>query len=105
MYPSGYNFSMIEVQTTEAFSDWLVGLRDRTAAAIIAARILRVQKGLLGDVKTVGDGVSELRVDHGPGYRVYFTKRGAQLIILLCGGDKSSQSRDIKMAKAMASQL
>lgn len=96
---------MIEVQTTETFSDWLESLRDRTAVAIIAARILRVQKGLLGDVESVGDGVSELRINAGPGYRVYFTKRGKQLIILLCGGDKSSQKTDIKTAKAMAAQL
>lgn len=96
---------MIEVQTTEAFTDWLAGLRDRTAAAIVAARILRVQKGLIGDVKAVGDGVSELRIDHGPGYRVYFTKRGNALIVLLCGGDKSTQAKDIKTARAMAAQL
>lgn len=96
---------MIEVQTTETFSDWLECLRDRTAVAIIAARILRVQKGLLGDVESVGDGVSELRINAGPGYRVYFTKRWKQLIILLCGGDKSSQRADIKTAKAMARQL
>lgn len=93
------------MQTTEAFANWIAGLRDRKAAAIVAARILRVQMGLLGDVKPLGEGVSELRVDHGPGYRVYFTMRGKTLIILLCGGDKSTQKKDIKAAKEMAAQL
>lgn len=96
---------MIEVQTTETFSNWIASLRDRNAAAIVSGRILRVKKGLLGDVKSVGDGVSELRIDHGPGYRVYFIKRGTKLILLLCGGDKSTQERDIKAAKKMASLL
>jgi putative addiction module killer protein len=96
---------MIEVQTTEEFTDWLKGLRDRTAAAIVNARILRVRAGLMGDVEPVSEGVSELRIDHGPGYRVYFAKKGKALVILLCGGDKSSQSKDIKKAKKMAAQL
>jgi putative addiction module killer protein len=96
---------MLEVRASEAFTDWLSGLRDRAAAAIVSARILRVQKGLLGDVQPVGDGVSELRVDHGPGYRVYFTMRGKALVILLSGGDKASQAKDIKAAKKMAAQL
>jgi putative addiction module killer protein len=104
-YPFGYIRAVIEVQRTERFHRWLSSLRDRTAAAIVAARILRVQKGLLGDVRSVGAGVSELRVDHGPGYRVYFTRRGKTLILLLCGGDKSTQAADIKTAQAMASQL
>lgn len=96
---------MSQVKRTEEFADWLAGLSDRTAVAIITARILRVEKGLLGDVRAVGDGVSELRIDHGPGYRVYFVQRGKTMIILLCGGSKSSQRKDIKAAKAMAAQL
>lgn len=96
---------MIEVETTDTFDRWLARLRDRTAAAIVAARILRVRHGLLGDVKSVGSGVSELRIDHGPGYRVYFTYKGKALILLLCAGDKSTQAHDIKAAKSMAGQL
>ncbi|HZW15503.1 MAG TPA: type II toxin-antitoxin system RelE/ParE family toxin [Brevundimonas sp.] len=80
-------------------------LRDRTARAIIARRIDRVASGNLGDVKAVGDGVSELRVDHGPGYRVYFVRRGQSVIVLLCGGDKSSQAKDILRAKALAQEI
>lgn len=96
---------MIEVQTSDDFDGWLATLRDRKAVAIISARILRVRHGLLGDVKALGDSVSELRVDHGPGYRVYFTRKGNQLVILLCGGDKSTQAKDIKRAKEMAARL
>lgn len=96
---------VIEVQTTQDFSDWLRTLRDRKAAAIILARIGRVRAGLLGDVKAVGEGVNELRVDYGPGYRVYFARKGKQLVILICGGDKSTQEKDIKRAKEMAAQL
>jgi len=95
----------ITVTQTEDFAEWLKKLRDRNAAAIIAARIGRVSRGLLGDVEPVGEGVSELRVDVGPGYRVYFTKQGDAIIILLCGGDKSSQQRDITKAKKLASTL
>lgn len=80
-------------------------LADRRAAERIVQRIVRLQSGLLGDTKGVGDGVSELRIDYGPGYRVYFVRRGAMVIILLCGGDKGSQSRDIKRAKAMVAEL
>lgn len=92
---------MIEIRTTDLFDSWLDALTDREASAVIAARIIRIQRGLLGDVKSVGGKVSELRVDYGPGYRVYFTKSGKTLVILLCGGDKSSQSRDIKTAQNM----
>jgi putative addiction module killer protein len=95
----------IEVRQTRVFATWLTGLRDKRAASQIAARIVRVQTGLLGDVKPVGDGVSELRVDYGPGYRVYFVQRGAVLIILLCGGDKRTQQRDITVARALAAEL
>lgn len=96
---------MIEVRQTELFAAWLDALADRRAVERIAQRIVRLQAGLLGDVKPVGGGVSELRVDHGPGYRVYFVQRGRVLIILLCGGDKASQRRDIERAKALAADL
>ncbi len=92
---------MIEVRQTEAFAAWLDGLRDNRAKERIAQRIVRLQAGLFGDTKTVGSGVSELRIDYGPGYRLYFIKRVKVVIVLLCGGDKSSQSRDIQAAKAM----
>ncbi len=90
---------MIEIRQTVVFADWLDGLRDAVAVKRIKQRLARVQIGLFGDAKSVGDGVSELRVDHGPGYRVYFTRRGDVVVILLCGGDKGSQKRDIARAK------
>jgi len=96
---------MREVRQTDVFANWMESLSDRRAVERIAQRIVRLQSGLLGDVKPVGDGVSELRVDHGPGYRVYFVQRGQVLIILLCGGDKGSQRRDIQRAKAIAAEL
>lgn len=96
---------MFEVRQTETFSKWLAGLSDNRAAERIAQRIVRLQSGLIGDVKPVGQGISELRVDHGPGYRVYFVQRGRTLIILLCGGDKRTQRRDIAEAKALAASL
>lgn len=80
-------------------------LRDKKATAVIAQRIVRVQSGLLGDVKPVGGGVSELRINFGPGYRVYFTRHGHDIILLLCGGDKGTQAADIRTAKQMASNL
>lgn len=87
------------------FEAWLRSLANRVAAAIIARRIRRVAMGNLGDVRPIGDGVSELRVHHGPGYRVYFTRRENTVIVLLCGGDKSSQTRDIAQAKALAKEV
>jgi putative addiction module killer protein len=96
---------MIEVRQTPIFREWLDGLADRRAVERIAQRIVRLQAGLIGDAKSVGDGLSELRVDYGPGYRVYFAQRRQVLVILLCGGDKKSQKRDIKRAKALASEL
>ena len=95
----------MEVRQTEEFAAWLDGLTDLRAAARIAQRILRLQSGLMGDVKPIGRGVSELRVDHGPGYRVYFVMRGQVLIILLCGGDKRTQRRDIARAQTLAAEL
>src|SRR5262245_48999401 len=96
---------MIEVRQTEVFEEWLNVLADDRAASRIAQRIIRLRNGLLGDVKPVGEGVSELRVDYGPGYRLYFVRRGAVLVILLCGGDKRSQRRDIAKAKRLAAEL
>lgn len=96
---------MIEVLRTEAFIDWLRSLRDRRAQQRIAMRIARVESGLIGDSKSVGGGVAELRIDYGPGYRLYYTKRGDAIILLLCGGDKSSQQRDIAKAQALAANL
>ena len=93
---------MLEIIEDPRFTTWLASLRDRQAKARIAGRIQRLAHGLAGDVEPVGEGVSELRVHQGPGYRVYFCLRGSQLIVLLCGGDKSSQARDIKAAKALA---
>ena len=96
---------MREVRQTDVFANWIESLSDRRAVERIAQRIVRLQSGLFGDVKPVGEGVSELRVDYGPGYRVYFVQRGQVLIILLCGGDKGSQRRDIQRAKAIAVEL
>ena len=93
---------MIDVRQTEHFADWLDNLRDGVAVKAIRRRIARVQIGLFGDTKSVGDGVVELRVDHGPGYRVYFVRHGDVVVLLLCGGDKKSQQRDIMRAKALA---
>jgi putative addiction module killer protein len=96
---------MIPIRQTEVFSEWLRRLRDRQARSIIQARIERLASGNPGDVKPVGEGVSELRISHGPGYRVYFVQRGKTFILLLCGGDKNSQSADIQRAKALAAEL
>lgn len=96
---------MIEIRKTEVFARWLDGLRDIQARARIQARIERLAAGNPGHVKPVGEGVSELRIDYGPGYRVYFRKRGRELIILLAGGDKGSQSSDIKTALRLARNL
>jgi putative addiction module killer protein len=94
----------MELIRSATFDRSLTGLRDRRALARIAARLDRLAAGNPGDVQPVGDGVSELRIDYGPGYRVYFTRRGPVLVILLCGGDKSSQDRDIRQAKALAEE-
>jgi len=89
---------MIEVRQTEIYSKWFDALRDRQARARIDIRIRRLSIGNFGDVKPVGEGVSELRIDYGPGYRVYFAKRARELVILLAGGDKRSREADIKNA-------
>ena len=96
---------MIEIRKTEVFARWLDGLADLRARARIQARIERLAAGNPGSVKPVGEGVSELRIDYGPGYRVYFKRRGRRLIVLLAGGDKSSQARDIKKAQRLARDL
>ncbi len=96
---------MPAIFTTPAFDRWFERLRDRRAVARIQARIDRAEPGNLGDCKPVGEGVSEMRIDYGPGYRVYFLQRGAEVIILLVGGGKSSQARDIELAKQLAKQV
>lgn len=96
---------MIEVRQTLDFVEWLATLRDRSARLIIGCRIARLELGLFGDSKSVGGGVSELRVDHGPCYRVYFTRRGTMIVVLLCGGDKGDQVRDIVRARSLAGEL
>lgn len=93
---------MIEIVQTNVFQSWLTKLRDRKAAARVLTRISRLAAGNPGDVKPVGEGVSEMRIDYGPGYRVYFLQRGPVLVVLLCGGDKSTQARDINKAKDIA---
>jgi putative addiction module killer protein len=96
---------MIEIRQTEVFANWFRALRDRQARARMQVRIDRLQLGLPGDVKSIGEGVSELRIDYSPGYRIYFTKRRRELIILLAGGDKRTQDRDIKKAIQLAHDL
>ncbi|MBA4182383.1 MAG: addiction module antitoxin RelB [Anaerolinea sp.] len=96
---------MLEVRQTTAYSKWFANLRDRTAKVRIDIRIRRLSLGNPGDVKPVGEGVSELRVDHGPGYRLYFIQKADVYIVLLAGGDKSSQEKDIRNAKALAREL
>ena len=96
---------MLEVRQTDTYADWFAGLRDRVAKTRIDIRIRRLSLGNAGDVKPVGEGVCELRVDYGPGYRVYFVKTGERYVVLLAGGDKSSQAKDISRAKALARDL
>lgn len=93
------------IEKTDTFLSWIDGLRDQRARARIAMRLDRLIDGNPGDIKLVGDGISELRIDYGPGYRIYFIERNDVLIILLCGGDKSTQDRDIRKAKTMAAAL
>jgi putative addiction module killer protein len=96
---------MIEVRETSRYADWFHALRDIHAKARIDARIRRLSLGNFGDAAPVGGGVSELRVHFGPGYRIYFTRRGPMVVILLCGGDKGSQTRNIRAAKALTREL
>jgi len=101
----GYSDSMIEIRKTEIFAEWIDSLEDIRGRARIQARIERLAMGNPGDVKPVGEGVSEMRIDHGPGYRVYYIKRERTVIILLAGGDKKSQAKDIKNALRLAKNL
>lgn len=94
----------MEIKQTDTFRHWEAKLRDKRVRTIIAARLFRLAEGLAGDVAPVGEGVSELRIHYGPGYRIYFQQRGRVLIVLLCGGDKSSQRRDIETAKRLAKE-
>lgn len=93
---------MIKIIQSETFKRWLLGLKDRAIRARVHIRMQRIEAGNIGDVKPVGEGISELRIDYGPGYRVYFTQRGQCTVILLCGGDKASRIRDIDRAKSIA---
>lgn len=95
---------MVELIKSASFDRWLTDLRDLRAAARIQVRLDRLATGHAGDVRPVGEGISEMRIDYGPGYRVYFLRRGLLLIVLLCGGDKSTQTKDIAAAKALAAQ-
>ena len=96
---------MKTILTTEVFKAWLTELRDAQAKARIQARIRRAEQDNLGDCSPVGEGVSEMRIHCGPGYRVYFTQRGLEIVILLAGGDKATQAKDIKLAIELAKQL
>ncbi len=96
---------MFEVRRTDIFLSWFRGLRDRAGAQRIAVRIDRMELGNFGDVQPVGEGVSEARIHYGPGYRLYFVRRVEIVIVLLCGGDKSTQARDIERAKQLAKEL
>ncbi|WP_339757790.1 type II toxin-antitoxin system RelE/ParE family toxin [uncultured Hoeflea sp.] len=96
---------MLEVRQTEVFAKWLAKLRDKEAKARILVRIRRMTLGNPGDIKPVGQGVSEMRVDYGPGYRIYVAMRNERLVILLCGGNKSRQQADIKTAWKLAKEL
>ena len=92
----------MEIRQTSVYQKWISKLRDRKAVARIDIRIRRLSLGQFGDVKPIGEGLSELRVDYGPGYRVYYMQRGMTIVVLLCGGDKSSQDKDVKKAKILA---
>lgn len=96
---------MLTIRETDEFSTWMEKLRDTRGKAKIAARIDRLAQGNAGDVAAVGGGISEMRIHFGPGYRVYYTQVGNKIVILLCGGDKSTQARDIKQAVALAANL
>jgi len=97
-----YNRNMVKIRKTDLYEHWFTTLRDRKARARIQMRVDRMELGLFGDVKSVGEGVSELRIDYGPGYRVYFMQRGNELVILLAGGNKRTQGKDIKTALELA---
>ena len=95
---------MIEFKQTETFRRWRIRLKDERTRVLIASRLDRLAFGNAGDARPVGHGISELRIDYGPGYRIYFQRRGDTIIILLCGGDKSTQAKDIKTAKRLSKE-
>lgn len=95
---------MLDIRQTETFAKWRSKLKDDRARAAIALRIARLGFGYTGDATPVGEGISELRIHYGPGYRVYFQRRGKTIVVLLCGGDKSTQAKDIKKAKLLAKE-
>lgn len=94
----------MEIIQSKTFSKWLAKVRDQQAKALIVRHVIRMGKDLAGDIKPVGDGVSEMRIHHGPGYRVYFIRHGLAVVVLLCGGDKDSQAGDIRRARRLARQ-
>ena len=96
---------MFAIRKTEAYAQWIDGLRDSHARARVLVRIERLAEGNAGDARPVGEGVSEMRIDYGPGYRVYYTKRGREVVVLLAGGDKRTQATDIKTALRLARHL
>lgn len=104
LYLIGYTGRMPEIRRTEEFSDWLRALRDGRGKAKILVRLERLAGGNPGDARPVGEGVSEMRINFGPGYRVYYVQRGDRYILLLAGGDKNTQDRDIKLARRLASE-
>jgi putative addiction module killer protein len=96
---------MFELKQTETFRKWRTGIKDQRARALIASRLDRLAYGHTGDAAPVGEGISELRIHHGPGYRIYFQRLGNTVILLLCGGDKDSQPRDIRLAQRLSKEL
>jgi putative addiction module killer protein len=100
--PAYYSYQVVELIKSDEFLAWIERLRDRRAAARLEMRLERLATGNPGDVRPVGDGISEMRIDYGPGYRLYFLQHGNEAVVLLCGGDKSSQDRDIARAKRLA---
>ena len=105
MYPNGYTIIVYQIRQTSIFSKWLASLRDTKGKARILARLESCRLGNLGDYKSVGGGIKELRIHAGPGYRVYFTQQRKVVLLLLCGGRKSSQSRDIEKAQRLLTEL
>ena len=100
-----YKIQVYEVQKTDEFDEWLLALTDQRAIAKIVSRIERLGMGNAGDAESVGEGISEMRIHHGAGYRVYYKRTGNTIMMILCGGDKSTQAQDIKRAKEIAVQL
>ena len=105
MYPIGYTFQMYQVQQTDIFSRWLSRLKDRRSIAKILVRVESLRQGNTGDSKSLGAGLHELRLHYGPGYRIYYTRKSGLVILLLCGGSKSSQSKDIAQARKVLAEL